>query len=467
MPACLAAWNTTTHMPDRRAEEPEDARLSGRMEHDNTHARQAGRGTRRCPPVWQHGARQHTCQTGGPRNEKMPACLAEWSTTTHMPDRRAEKREDARLSGRMEHDNTYARQAGRETRRCPPVWQPWSTTTHIPDRRAEEPDDARLSGSMEQDNTHARQAGRGTRRCPPVWQHGTRQHTCQTGGPRNEKMPACLAAMEHYHTYARQAGRETRRCPPVWQPWSTTTHIPDRRAEEPDDARLSGSMEQDNTHARQAGRGTRRCPPVWQHGTRQHTCQTGGPRNEKMPACLAEWSTTTHMPDRRAEKPEDARLSGSHGALPHICQTGGPRNQMMPACLAAWSMTTHMPDRRVEEPEDARLSGSMEHDNTHARQAGRGTRRCPPVWQHGTRQHTCQTGGPRNEKMPACLAAMELDNTHMPDRRAEELEDARLSGRMEHDNTHARQAGRGTRRCPPVWQNGARQHTCQAGGPRN
>ena len=402
MPACLAEWNTTTHMPDRRAEEPEDARLSGRMEHDNTHARQAGRGTRRCPPVWQDGARQHTCQTGGPRNQKMPACLAGWSTTTHMPDRRAEEPEDARLSGSMEHDNTHARQAGRGTRRCPPVWQPWNATTHMPDRRAEEPEDARLSGRMEHDNTHARQAGRGTRRCPPVWQDGARQHTCQTGGPRNQKMPACLAAMER-----------------------------------------------DNTHARQAGRGTRRCPPVWQNGTRQHTCQTGGPRNQKMPACLAEWSTTTHMPDRRAEELEDARLSGrmehdntharqagrgtrrcppvwQDGARQHTCQTGGPRNQKMPACLAAWSTTTHMPDRRAEEPEDARLSGSMEHDNTHARQAGRGTRRCPPVWQHGARQHTCQAGGPRNQKMPACLAAW--STTHMPDRRAEEPEDARLSG---------------------------------------
>ena len=237
-------------MPDRRAEEPEDARLSGSMEHNHTHARQAGRGTRRCPPVWQNGARQHTCQTGGPRNQKMPACLAGWSTTTHMPDRRAEEPEDSRLSGSMEHDNT-----------------------------------------------------------------------CQTGGPRNQKMPACLAE------------------------WSTTTH------------------------ARQAGRGTRRCPPVWQHGARQH------------------------MPDRRAEEPEDARLSGR---MEHdnTCQTGGPRNQKMPACLAAWSTTTH------------------------ARQAGRGTRRCPPVWQNGARQH-------------------------MPDRRAEELEDARLSGSMEHDNT------------------------CQTGGPRN
>ena len=226
MPACLAAWNTTTHMPDRRAEEPEDARLSGRMEHDNTHARQAGRGTRRCPPVWQHGTRQHTCQTGGPRNQKMPACLA----------------------GSMEHDNTHARQAGRGTRRCPPVWQhgarqhtcqtggprnqkmpaclaAWSTTTHTPDRRAEEPEDARLSGSMEHDNTHARQAGRGTRRCPPVWQHGALQHTRQTGGPRNQKMPACLAA------------------------WSTTTHTPDRRAEEPEDARLSGSQSSPICHA--------------------------------------------------------------------------------------------------------------------------------------------------------------------------------------------------------------------------
>ena len=365
----------------------------------------------------------------------------------------------------MEHDNTHARQAGRGTRRCPPVWQPWNTTTHMPDRRAEEPEDARLSGRMEQDNTHARQAGRGTRRCPPVWQHGARQHTCQTGGPRNQKMPACLAA------------------------WNTTTHMPDRRAEEPEDARLSGSMEHDNTHARQAGRGTRRCPPVWQNGTRQHTCQTGGPRNQKMPACLAAWSTTTHMPDRRAEEPEDARLSGSmehdntharqagrgtrrcppvwqHGTRQHTCQTGGPRNQKMPACLAAWSTTTHMPDRRAEELEDARLSGRMEHDNTHARQAGRGTRRCPPVWQHGARQHTCQTGGPRNQKMPACLAEWST-TTHMPDRRAEEPEDARLSGSMEHDNTHARQAGRGTRRCPPVWQHGARQHTCQTGGPRN
>ena len=143
------------------------------------------------------------------------------------------------------------------------------------------------------------------------------------------------------------------------------------------------AMEHSHTYARRAGRETRRCPPVWQP-----------------------WSTATHMPDRRAEDLEDARLSGSHGAQPHICQTGGPRNQKMPACLAA-----------------------MEHSHTYARQAGRGTRRCPPVWQpwstathmpdrraedledarlsgsHGAQPHICQTGGPRNQKMPACLAA--------------------------------------------------------------
>ena len=66
-----------------------------------------------------------------------------------------------------------------------------------------------------------------------------------------------------------------------------------------------------------------------------------------------------------------------------------------------------------------------------------------------------QTGGPSNRKMPARLAAGGRGSmVNGPDGRAEQLEDARLSGsrRRRVAAEWARRAGRATGRCPPVWQ---------------
>ena len=69
------------------------------------------------------------------------------------------------------------------------------------------------------------------------------------------------------------------------------------------------------------------------------------------------------------------------------------------------------PDGRAEEPEDVRPSGGQRRrlEAEWARRAGRGNRRCPPVWR--PEEEGCggmgQTGGPRKQKMPARLAARE------------------------------------------------------------
>ena len=236
MPARLAARGRKLRRngPDGRAEETEDARPSGgqRRRIAAEWARWAGRGNRRCPPVWQPEEEDSggMGQTGGPRKQKMPARLA------------------ARGGGGLRRNG--------------------------PDGRAEETEDARPSGSQRKKVAAewARRAGQGNRRCPPVWR--PEEESCgvmgQTGGPRKQKMPARLAA---------RGGGGVRR------------NGPDGRAEETEDARPSGSQRRKIAAewARRAGRGNRRCPLVWR--PEEEGCggmgQTGGPRKQKMPARLA------------------------------------------------------------------------------------------------------------------------------------------------------------------------------------
>ena len=531
MPARLAAGGGRSRRngPDGRAEQPEDARPSGsrRRRVEAEWARRAGRATGRCPPVWQpeEEGRGGMGQTGGPSNRKMPARLAAGGggSRRNGPDGRAEQPEDARPSGsrRRRVEAEWARRAGRATGKCLPVWQPdeecrggmgqtggpsnrkmparlaaggGGSRRNGPDGRAEQPEDARPSGSRRRkvEAEWARRAGRATGRCPPVWQpeEEGRGGMGQTGGSSNRKMPARLAA----------GGGGSRR------------NGPDGRAEQPEDARPSGSRRRkvEAKWARRAGRATGRCPPVWQpeEEGRGGMGQTGGPSNRKMPARLAAGGggSRRNGPDGRAEQPEDARPSGSRrrkveaewarragratGRCPPVWQpeeeglggmgqTGGPSNRKMPARLAAGGGGSRWngPDGRAEQPEDARPSGSRRRRRVAAewaRRAGRATGRCPPVWQpeEEGRGGMGQTGGPSNRKMPARLAAGGGGSRRNgPDGRAEQPEDARLSGsrRRRVEAEWARRAGRATGRCTPVWQpeEEGRGGMGQTGGPSN